>query len=97
MRERDRQRIWAANLDAARSRAKGRRIPKSLAVPNPTLGELTQAAAQLGLNPQPVEAALPQTHRVRSGYIAIPKQPRKTQTLRKLAQTIAQTRAQARK
>jgi signal recognition particle subunit SEC65 len=97
MRERDRQRVWAVSLDASRSRARGRRIPKSLAVANPTLSELTQAAAQLGLNPQSVEAAHPRTHRVRSGYITITKQPHKTQTLRRLAQTIAQTRAQARK
>lgn len=97
MHELDRHRVWAVNLDSARTRAEGRKLPKTLAVPSPTLTELTQAATQLGLNPEPAEASHPRTHRLRSGYIKISRQPHRLQTLKRIAQRIAENRAQARK
>jgi len=94
MHERDRQVVWAISLDATRTRGEGRKIPKSLAIPNPTLTEIVQAATQLGLNPQATEASHPRTHRQKTGYVKISKQPHKLQSLKQLAQKISENRAQ---
>lgn len=40
--------IWPAYLDAEVSRSKGRRVPRDLAVPQPTVDEIAAAAQQVG-------------------------------------------------
>lgn len=40
--------IWPAYLDAEVSRSKGRRVPRDLAVPEPTVDEIAAAAQQVG-------------------------------------------------
>ncbi len=40
--------IWPAYLDAAESRAAGRRVPLDLAVSEPTVEEIAAAAQQVG-------------------------------------------------
>lgn len=40
--------IWPAYLDAEVSRSKGRRVPRDLAVPKPTVDEIAAAAGQVG-------------------------------------------------
>ncbi|KYH25309.1 signal recognition particle 19 kDa protein [Halalkalicoccus paucihalophilus] len=40
--------IWPAYLDAEVSRSKGRRVPRDLAVPEPTVDEIAAAAGQVG-------------------------------------------------
>jgi len=41
--------LWAANIDRSKSRRQGRRIPKSLSVDLPRLGEIEAAAKSLSL------------------------------------------------
>ncbi|MCS7118974.1 MAG: signal recognition particle subunit SRP19/SEC65 family protein [Archaeoglobaceae archaeon] len=43
-------RVWTANLDAKKTRAMGRKIPKRFAVPNVRFQELIQACKELGLD-----------------------------------------------
>jgi signal recognition particle subunit SRP19 len=40
--------IWPAYLDAGLSRSEGRRVPRSVAVPEPTVDEIARAAGQVG-------------------------------------------------
>lgn len=40
--------IWPVYLDADRSRNEGRRVPKSLAVSEPTVDEIARAVQQVG-------------------------------------------------
>jgi signal recognition particle subunit SRP19 len=40
--------IWPAALDADRSRSEGRRVPRDLAVREPTVDEIAQAVQQVG-------------------------------------------------
>ncbi|WP_255170758.1 signal recognition particle subunit SRP19 [Natrononativus amylolyticus] len=40
--------IWPAYLDAALSRADGRRVPEELAVEEPTVDEIAKAVQQIG-------------------------------------------------
>ncbi|MFB6142023.1 MAG: signal recognition particle subunit SRP19 [Halorientalis sp.] len=40
--------IWPAFLDADLTRAEGRRVPRDLAVPDPTVEEIAQAVQQVG-------------------------------------------------
>ena len=40
--------IWPAYLDAEVTRSKGRRVPESLAVPEPTVDEIAAAVQQVG-------------------------------------------------
>ncbi|PSP89668.1 signal recognition particle protein Srp19 [Halobacteriales archaeon QS_4_69_34] len=40
--------IWPAYLDAGLTRSEGRRVPRSMAVPEPTVEEIARAAGQVG-------------------------------------------------
>ena len=40
--------IWPAYLDAGCSRTEGRRVPRRVAVPEPTVDEIARAAGQVG-------------------------------------------------
>lgn len=40
--------IWPAYLDAEKTRAEGRRVPKDAAVPDPTVDEIAKAVQQVG-------------------------------------------------
>ena len=40
--------IWPAYLDAGLSRSEGRRVPKALAVSEPTVDEIARAVQQVG-------------------------------------------------
>ena len=40
--------IWPAYLDRELSRSEGRRVPRSTAVPAPTVDEIARAAGQVG-------------------------------------------------
>ncbi|WP_254862635.1 signal recognition particle subunit SRP19 [Halovivax gelatinilyticus] len=40
--------IWPAYLDADRTRGEGRRVPRDLAVDEPTIDEIAQAVQQVG-------------------------------------------------
>ncbi len=43
--------IWPSYIDKNKSRREGRRVPKNLAVENPSLKEIENALKKLGLDP----------------------------------------------
>lgn len=71
--------IWPANIDA-------RKIPLKHAVPAPTLGEIKDAAAAPGLNPETEqEEAYPGEWWKRGGVAIVDRKGPKTLILREIA------------
>lgn len=88
--------IWPANLDAAKSRAKGRLIPKQHAVPSPKLEEMETAARALKLNPEKAaDKSYPKTWWEKSGYMRVENIAPKSRIARQIAQKIGETRARS--
>jgi signal recognition particle subunit SRP19 len=89
MRKQDKAIIWPAYFDQAKTRKKGRRVPKSLAVQSPKIAEITLAAERLGLehevNPT---AGYPKTPWIKTGRIMVEKKGSKEQVIEKIAKQI---------
>jgi signal recognition particle subunit SRP19 len=87
--------IWLDYLDSRLSRAQGRRVQVSRAVPAPTLQELVQAAKALGLEAQAQEASHPRRHRIKSGFIMVRKPGMgKSKLLNALARELSRIRGE---
>ncbi|RLI36853.1 signal recognition particle protein Srp19 [Candidatus Bathyarchaeota archaeon] len=85
--------IWPIYFDANVSR-KLRRVPRSLAVPNPRLEELCIAVRKLGLKYEVVEgAAHPSRHWEETGYIFVEKKEPKEKLLRRVALVLKSLRS----
>jgi len=93
LQDRGRLVIWPVYLDASRSRSEGRIIARGAAVRTPELGEIEQAALELGLNPL-VEAdkAYPKSWWEVSGRVLVDKKGPKSRTARMLAERIKRRR-----
>ena len=89
MRKQDKAIIWPAYFDQAKTRKKGRRVPKSLAVQSPKIAEITLAAERLGLehevNPT---AGYPKTPWIKTGRIMVEKKGSKEHIIEKIAKQI---------
>jgi signal recognition particle subunit SRP19 len=85
--------IWPAYIDATLTRKYGRRIPKDMAVPNPTIEEMEAAAKELKMK-YTVEKGkkYPKTWFKSEGRIIIEETGRKTEIIKKLALTISKMR-----
>jgi signal recognition particle subunit SEC65 len=93
MRKQNRIFLWSIYFDANRTRQKGRRVPKKLAVAAPKLEELHRAAKRLGLQPEAIfDAAHPSSPWRRSGLLVIPKKESKGVTLKKVAKELLNLR-----
>ena len=96
MRKQDKAIIWPAYFDLARTRKKGRRVPKSLAVQSPKIQEITEAAEKLGLKPEvAAERGYPKTPGVKTGMILVEKKGAKEQTIKKIAKQLLKIRSEA--
>jgi len=85
--------IWLANLDAKVGRSRGRKIPRELAVPKPTLKEVVEAAKELGLDPIVEEGkSYPKSWWQHKGRVLVKKVDSKTNTLRAVARKILENR-----
>jgi len=89
---RDKWVIWPVYFDAEVGRKEGRKIPKELAVKNPTVDEIYMAAKKLGLNPVKEEKAYPKRWWKKEGRILVDKKERKLEVIRKIAEIIKQSR-----
>ncbi|HID17517.1 TPA: signal recognition particle protein Srp19 [Candidatus Bathyarchaeota archaeon] len=94
MRKPGRAVVWPANIDAKKTRGKGRKISIGSAVEAPRLEEVVEAAARLGLSPIPVpHSALPREWWNKTGYVIIERKGKgKIQVLRELASEVAKAR-----
>lgn len=64
--------LWPAYLDADKSRSEGRRVPRSLAVEDPTVEEIAAAVQQVGYDAiVDRDATYPREHTAR-GRVRVP-------------------------
>lgn len=85
--------IWPEYLDANLTRKMGRKLPKNIAIQNPTIEELEEAVKELKIN-YIVEGnkKYPRTWFKGSGRILIEKKDKKMEIIRKIAFIINEKR-----
>ncbi|MBU2560525.1 signal recognition particle protein Srp19 [archaeon] len=85
--------VWPAYIDAEKSKAEGRKIPKKLAPASPTLKEIEAAAKDLGYHIKTEhDKAYPKAWWEKSGRITLEKKKAKTLILKELAKEIKKKR-----
>ena len=85
--------IWPSELDSARTRAQGRKLPVSRAVKQPSLREVMEASVALGYSPQPSEkAALPRLYWDKTGYLLVKRMGQRSSMLKNIAGEIVKAR-----
>jgi len=95
MRKQEKAIIWPAYFDSAKTRKKGRRVPKNLAVQSPKVEELQEAARRLSLKPElSLSAGYTKTPWSKSGMILVEKHGPKEQVVKKLARQLAKIRSE---
>ena len=96
---RDRYVLYPSYFDASLPRRLGRRAPRDLAVRNPTLRDLIEAAERLGLNPEVDENARhPRVWYNLSlrGRVFVEKRGSKQQLILEVARVLKQIKAERR-
>ena len=95
MRKQDKAIIWPAYFDVAKTRKKGRRVPKNLAVHSPKIEELQTAAKRLGLeNEVMAQLSYPKVPWQKTGSILIEKKASKEKIIRNLAKKLVRIRGE---
>jgi signal recognition particle subunit SRP19 len=95
MRKQDKIIIWPAYFDQDKTRKKGRRVPKSLAVQHPKIVEVKMAVERLGLKHEfAPEAGYPKTPWLKTGMIMVEKKGSKEQIIRKIAKQLLKIRSE---
>ncbi|MBS7655475.1 signal recognition particle protein Srp19 [Candidatus Bathyarchaeota archaeon] len=86
--------VWPANIDLKKTRSKGRKISKKMAVESPKLEEIIEASRKLGLNPIPAsQAALPKEWWNKTGYVIVERKDKgKIQVLKSIAVEVNKNR-----
>ena len=87
--------IWLDYFNKTLPRNKGRRLPKTKCVFDPSLNELVEAAKTAGFELKETEEKVryPKRPYVRSGYIVLPKKSSKTNILNKISEKLVAKRA----
>ena|SRR3989337_2703081 len=95
MRKQDKAIIWPAYFDLAKTRNRGRRVPKNMAVPNPKIEELQTAAGRLGLKNEVVaQVSYPKVPWQKTGSILVEKKTPKEQIIKNLAKQLVKIRSE---
>jgi len=82
--------LWPVYFDSTRSRSDGRRVPKRLAVPSPSLRRLQQALDRLGFKYRVVkDAAHPRLPWRRTGMVFVEKAGSKSEILMLVARELS--------
>lgn len=84
--------VWPAYIDASLSRSKGRRVPQSIAVPNPSIDEIVSASKELGLDPLVEESPYPRAWWKYKERVVVTKKTSKTRLLKMIALKIKELR-----
>lgn len=95
MRKQEKFIIWPAYFDQTKTRKEGRRVPKTLAVPNPKIAEVSTAVTHAGLKHEVfAEAAYPKTPWLKTGLVMVEKKGSKEQVIRKIAKQLLKLRGE---
>lgn len=98
MRKQGKTVVWPVYFDSTRTRAQGRRVPRSIAVPLPRIEEVERVAARLGFKAEVVaDAAYPKTPWRKTGVLLVSKGGSKQQMLRRIGKELVGLRLQAQK
>ncbi len=98
MRKQDKAIIWPAYFDSNKTRKRGRRVPKNLAVQFPKLLELQEAAVKLGLQHEAVaNKGYPKTPWNKMGMLLVEKKGSKEQVIEQIAKQLLKARNEAQK
>lgn len=90
MRRRDEVVLWPVYFDSTRTRNEGRRVPRKLARPSPTLGMLEKAVKSLGFQYRTVlGAAHPCLPWKKTGLILVKKVKGKNEILKDVATALS--------
>ena len=89
--------LWPVNIDANAPVSKGRKIPRSKAVPSPSVREIVQAAEELGLNPAVEEKGYPRSWWDQRVRVVVDKIGSKRKTLEAIAGAIRERRKRVRR
>jgi len=88
--------IWLDYFNKNLSKRKGRRIPKKLAIYDPTMEELSKASKDLDFaisdENASNQARYPRRPYVRSGYLMLPKSEKKSNLLIQIAKKLQERR-----
>jgi signal recognition particle subunit SRP19 len=93
MRKQQKAIIWPVYFDLNKTRKKGRRVSKNIAVQSPKILEIEEAAAKLHLEHEVIaEKGYPKTPWLKTGMILIEKEGSKEQVINKLAKQLLKIR-----
>ena len=94
MKKLDKAIIWPIYFDASKTRKKGRRVPKNLAVQSPKITELKEAVDKLGLkNEVNPEAHFPKMHWAKTGMLLVEKKEAKEKIIKKIAKQLVKIKS----
>ena len=96
MKDYDKLVIWIDYFNSGFSREEGRRVPLNMAVRNPSLKELEEAAKRAGYKPETIEASYPRRMQISSGYVSIERNKPKIKAIKELASRLSKIRGEQR-
>lgn len=95
MKKLDKAIIWPIYFDSAKTRKKGRRVSKNLAVQSPKITELKEATDKLGLkNEINLEAHFPKMPWAKTGMLLVEKKEAKEKIIQKIAKQLMKIKNQ---
>lgn len=93
MRKQEKIILWPVYFDNSKTRREGRKVPKSVSVPNPRLKELQEAAETLRFKViLEAEAAHPAIPWIKTGRLLIKKEKSKIKTINRIAKELVKIR-----
>jgi signal recognition particle subunit SRP19 len=96
MRKQEKAIIWPVYFDQNKTRKKGRRVSKNIAVQSPKILEIEEAAAKLHLEHEVIpDKGYPKTPWLKTGMVLIKKDGSKEQVINKIAKQLLKTRNEA--
>ena len=94
MRKQDKAIIWPAYFDQTKTRKNGRRVTRNLAVPNPKIEELQEAARRLRLKHEiAADSAYPKAPWQKTGMLMVEKKAPKEQIIKIIAKQLVKARS----
>jgi signal recognition particle subunit SRP19 len=95
MRKQDKAIIWPAYFDQTKTRKKGRRVPKNIAVQSPKILEIQEAAQKQGLRNEVVATAgYPKMPWAKTGMLLVEKKGSKEQVISRIAKQLLKSRSE---
>ena len=85
--------VWPVYLDSSEPRSGGRRLPLGEAVRRPRTDEIVEAARELGLNPEIIDAAYPRRWWSVREAVIVDKKGSKKKILEEIARIIREKRS----